>query len=105
MKFQLKVLSFLSSFPLYSKTSSDLPFFYIRTKIDKTTAEDKQKFPRTFCEERVVQRIRERCRDSIATGKVGNGAKAFAVSAVYKDKWDFRALIQGKKEIFLKFFI
>jgi len=73
----------------------DLPFFYIRTKIDKTTAEDKQKFPRTFCEERVVQRIRERCRDSIATGKVGNGAKAFAVSAVYKDKWDFRALIQA----------
>lgn len=73
-----------------------MPFFYVRTKIDKTTAEDAAKFPRTYCEERVVQRIRERCREAMATGKVGTGIKAFAVSAMNKDKWDFRALLQCK---------
>jgi predicted GTPase len=76
----------------------DVPFFYVRTKIDKTTAEDAAKFPRTYCEERVVQRIRERCREAMTTGKVGSGTKAFAVSAVNKDKWDFRALLQALGE-------
>ena len=76
--------------------SLEVPFFYVRTKIDKTTAEDAAKFPRTYCEERVVQRIRERCREAMATGKVGTGIKAFAVSAMNKDKWDFRALLQCK---------
>ena len=32
----------------------------------------------------------------MVTGKVGDGTKAFAVSTVKKDKWDFRALLQGK---------
>merc|ERR1712130_390359 len=77
---------------------SEMPFFYVRTKIDKTTAEDAAKFPRTFCEERVVQRIRERCREAMTTGKVGAGTKAFAVSALNKDKWDFRALLQALGE-------
>jgi len=79
-------------------TESEVPFFYVRTKIDKTTAEDAAKFPRTYCEERVVQRIRERCREAMATGKVGSGIKAFAVSAMNKDKWDFRALLQALGE-------
>lgn len=77
---------------------SEVPFFYVRTKIDKTTAEDAKKFPRTYCEEKVVQRIRERCREAMVTGKVGDGTKAFAVSTIKKDKWDFRALLQALGE-------
>lgn len=73
----------------------EIPFFYVRTKIDKTTAEDQAKFPRTYCEDRLVSRVRQRCKDSINTGKVKN-TKAYVVSARNKDKWDFRALVQGK---------
>lgn len=72
----------------------EIPFFYVRTKIDKTTAEDQAKFPRTYCEDRLVSRVRQRCKDSINTGKVKN-TKAYVVSARNKDKWDFRALVQA----------
>jgi len=72
----------------------EIPFFYVRTKIDKTTAEDQAKFPRTFCEDRLVSRVRQRCKDSINTGKVKN-TRSYVVSARNKDKWDFRALVQA----------
>lgn len=73
-------------------------FFYVRTKIDKTTAEDAAKFPRTYSEGRVIQRIRERCRESITTGKVQSRCDAFAVSSFFKDKWDFKRLVQALGE-------
>ena len=74
---------------------SEIPFIFVRTKIDKTASEDKRKFPRTFCERRVVKQVRDRCEESITGAKLPQ-SKTFVISTVYPDKWDFRALVQGK---------
>jgi len=75
----------------------DIPFIFVRTKIDKTSMEDARKFPRTFCERRVVKQVRERCEESIQGAKLPS-SKTFVISTVYPDKWDFRALVQALGE-------
>jgi len=75
----------------------DIPFIFVRTKIDKTSMEDARKFPRTFCERRVVKQVRDRCEDSIQGAKLPQ-SRTFVISTVYPDKWDFRALVQALGE-------
>jgi len=75
----------------------EIPFIFVRTKIDKTASEDKRKFPRTFCERRVVKQVRDRCEESITGAKLPQ-SKTFVISTVYPDKWDFRALVQALGE-------
>ena len=72
----------------------DIPYIFVRTKIDKTTSEDAKKFPRTFCEQRLVRSIRERCEEAIKNAKLPLN-KTFVISTTYPDKWDYRALVQG----------
>lgn len=75
----------------------EIPFIFVRTKIDKTSSEDKRKFPRTFSERRVVKQVRDRCEESITGAKLPQ-SKTFVISTVYPDKWDFRALVQALGE-------
>ena len=76
---------------------------FVRTKIDKTTTEDAKKFPRTFCEQRLVRSIRERCEESIKQAKLPMN-KTFVISTEFPDKWDYRALVQGKLRIVVTLF-
>jgi len=75
----------------------DIPYIFVRTKIDKTTSEDAKKFPRTFCEQRLVKSIRDRCEESIKNAKLPMN-KTYVISTNYPDKWDYRALVQALGE-------
>ena len=84
----------LNNFLNHSIKLLDIPYIFVRTKIDKTTSEDAKKFPRTFCEQRLVKSIRDRCEESIKNAKLPMN-KTYVISTNYPDKWDYRALVQG----------
>ena len=85
----------MNNFLNHSIKLLDIPYIFVRTKIDKTTSEDAKKFPRTFCEQRLVKSIRDRCEESIKNAKLPMN-KTYVISTNYPDKWDYRALVQGR---------